>query len=254
MNKYRLMFRRQAEPNSEAFPLPVNPEKLPTQRQSANDTYNVLGLGQIMIPRIPELKKINISSFFPGALSGIEAFEPKNPEFYINFFENAMLNKEIISYVPVRVYEDGTQILLSMAEDIGMDCFVTSFEYEEKAGETGDFYFDLELTEYRDYTPVRVMTKEDAQTADSTVITAVAENTRNIPQDELYVGESVTVNGNNYYSSYGDEPHGTLNGQTCLISRIENTDPSRAYPVHVTDTNGGALGWIKRDACRVVSE
>ena len=46
--------------------LPVNPEKRPVARDNDNSEYNVLGIGPIMIPRIPKLREVTISSFFPG--------------------------------------------------------------------------------------------------------------------------------------------------------------------------------------------
>lgn len=67
VNNFGLFFTR----DGTVIRLPVNPEKLPVARDNANDDYNVLGIGPIMVPRIPALKEITISSFsrdvrFPG--------------------------------------------------------------------------------------------------------------------------------------------------------------------------------------------
>ena len=87
-NDFGLFFTR----DDTVIRLPQNPEKLPVARPGGNTDYNVLGLGQIVIPRTPDLKEITISSYFPGRVSsGILTsgdFEP--PEFYINFFQLAM--------------------------------------------------------------------------------------------------------------------------------------------------------------------
>ena len=82
-NNFGLFFTR----DGSVIRLPVNPEQLPVEKDNANDEYNVLGIGPIMVPRIPKLRVVTISSFFPGRLfPGVltsNGFQP--PEFYINF-------------------------------------------------------------------------------------------------------------------------------------------------------------------------
>lgn len=244
VNNFGLFFTR----DSTVIRLPVNPEKLPVARDNANDDYNVLGIGPIMIPRIPKLKEITVSSFFPGRpFSGVltsGGFQP--PEFYIQFFESAMNDKAPILYTPVRYYENGEPF---MTGDPGLEVLVTQFNTEERGGETGDFYYDLTLTEYRDYSPGAIQVKTSATS--SAPATVTTEPSRDIPQGQLAVGVTCIANGPYYYTSYGDEPHGNGNGRTVVVSRI--VDATRAYPVHITAESGGALGWMKKEALQVVS-
>lgn len=148
VNNFGLFFTR----DGTVIRLPVNPEKLPVARDNDNSEYNVLGIGPIMIPRIPKLREVTISSFFPGREFSRSnqwgAFHP--PEYYIQFFESAMNDKAPIIYTPVRYYENGEPF---MTGDTGFEVLITQFNTEERGGETGDFYYDLTLTEYRDYTP-----------------------------------------------------------------------------------------------------
>lgn len=249
MNNYGLFFSRKSD--GLVLRLPINPSELPVARSTENSDENVLGLGPINIPRIPALKKVTISSYFPGRidLMTLTSGSFKEPYFYINFFETAMLEKQVITYTPVRVYENGVPY---MTQDIGFDVLVTNFEYTEKGGETGDFYYDLELTEYKDYSPLSInMTGE---TTASGAAVATTENTRSIPEGQLVVGSQVTVNGSYYYSSYGDEPHGNGNGRTAVISRIVTDDAARAYTIHITTPEGGDLGWVKADELTVVTD
>ena len=122
VNNFGLFFTR----DGTVIRLPVNPEKLPVARDTENGDYNVLGIGQIMVPRTPSLKEVTISSFFPGRpFSGVltsGGFQP--PEFYIQFFEAAMNDKAPILYTPVRYYENGEPF---MTGDPGMTCLVTQF-------------------------------------------------------------------------------------------------------------------------------
>lgn len=242
MNNFGLFFTR----DSTVIRLPQNPEKLPVAKDNDNGEYNVLGIGPIMVPRTPALKEITISSFFPGRpFAGVltsESFEP--PEFYISFFQSAMDDKTPILYTPVRYYENGTPFFTS---DTGLDVLVTAFNYEERGGETGDFYYDLTLTEYRDYSPQTVQIAVDAGRAAS-----MAEPSRKTPSGQLVVGSVCIANGPWYYTSYGEEPHGNGNGRRVVVQRM--VDASRAYPIHVTDESGGYLGWMKKSALQVVSQ
>lgn len=243
-NNFGLFFTR----DSTVIRLPVNPDKLPVAQETDNGEYNVLGIGPIMVPRTPKQKTVTISKFFPGRpFPGVltaNGFQP--PEFYIQFFQKAMDDKAVITYTPVRYYEDGTPF---MTEDTGFQVLVTSFSYEERGGETGDFYYDLELKEYRDYSPQELQVQKSA--AAGQPATATTQQSRDIPQGQLYVGCICVANGPYYYSSYGDEPHGNGNGRRVLVSRI--VDGSRAYPVHVTTESGGALGWMQKSALQVVT-
>lgn len=247
--EYGLFFSRKTD--GLLLRLPINPEELPVVRETENDDENVLGLGPIMIPRIPGLRTISIKSYLSGRvdLMTLTSGSFKEPYFYINFFETAMLQKQIITYTPVRVYENGVPY---MTQATGFDVLVTHFEYTEKGGETGDFYFELELTEYKDYAPLEItMTGETDTETGAQVVTT--EQTRSIPEGQLYVGAKCTVNGNFYYSSNGDEPHGNGNGRTCVVSRIME-DANKEYSIHINSENGGALGWVKASSLTVVSD
>lgn len=249
-NNFGLFFTR----DSLVIRLPVNPAKLPEERDTDNGSYNVLGIGPVTVPRIPKQREIVISSWFPGrAFPGVltaGGFKP--PEFYIGFFHNAMIDRVPILYTPVRYYENGEPF---MTGDTGFQVLVTQFKTEERGGETGDFYYDLTLTEYRDYAPKSVQLKQETggvpdMSQNGQTVSAAAEPTREMPAGQLAVGVTAVANGPWYASSYGDEPHGNGNGRTVKVSRM--VDASRAYPVHVTTPAGGPLGWMKADALQAV--
>lgn len=243
-NNFGIFFTR----DGQVIRLPVNPEELPVEKANDNGEYNVLGIGPIMVPRIPKLRVVTISSFFPGrSFPGVltsGGFEP--PEFYIRFFQSAMNDRAPILYTPARYYEDGTPF---MTADTGFQVLVTQFTYKEKGGETGDFYYDLELKEYRDYSP-QTMQIQTAATA-TTPAKVTTETQRDIPQGQIVVGAVCIANGQYCYTSYGDSPYGTANGQRVVVSRI--VDGSRPACVHVTTEDGSPLGWMPKSALQVMS-
>ena len=228
--------------------MPVNPESYTIDSDNNNSEYNVLGVGPIMIPRTPKLKNVSWSGLLPGkpdlgAVVTGGAFQP--PQFYIEFLQAAMADKVPVRFVANRYMEDGSPIF-----DTNMEVLVTRFKSEERGGETGDFYYEIALSEYRDYSPKTVTFQ---QTDSSAPVQASTETTRSVPKGQLTVGQSVLVNGGYYYSSQGAEPHGTFSGFRGKISRIVTDDPQRAYPYHITDENGAAKGWVKAAQIQAVS-
>lgn len=228
--------------------MPVNPESYAIDSDNNNSEYNVLGVGPIMIPRTPKLKTVSWSGLLPGkpdlgAVVTGGAFQP--PQFYIEFLQAAMADKVPVRFVANRYMEDGSPIF-----DTNMEVLVTRFQSEERGGETGDFYYEIALSEYRDYSPKTVTFQ---QTDGGAPVQANAEATRSVPKGQLTVGQTVLVNGGYFYSSQGAEPHGTFSGFRGKISRIVTDDPQRAYPYHITDENGAAKGWVKAAQIQAVS-
>lgn len=227
--------------------IPVNPEKYPIQKDNDNSEYNVLGVGPIMIPRIPKLQTISWEGLLPGREGGgylrsASGFTP--PQTYIDFFTQAMDSMEPIQFIANRYFENGETIF-----DTNMEVLVTSFSYEERGGETGDFYYSITLTEYRDYSP-QVISIQSTPTGQK----ASSEKQRSVPEGQLTVGCTVIANGKYWYTSYGDEPYGSCSNKRAKVSRIITNDSSRPYPIHITTESGGWLGWLKKSQVRVVTE
>lgn len=230
--------------------LPVNPEKLPVEQEGDNQEENVLGLGPITIPRAPKPRQVTVSSFFPGRpeLYALNTgrFEP--PEFYLSFFRSAMEDRAPVLYTPVRYYEDGTPF---MTGDTGFPVLVSDFRTEERGGETGDFYYELSLVEYRAYLPQTLRPAQSRQRADGRAVALVPEPARSVPDGQLYVGRLCTVSGPLFRSSRGDGPQKAAAGRVA-VGRI--ADAGRPCPVLVKDLDGVPLGWTARDALRAVEE
>lgn len=264
--------------------LPVNPSKLPEEKDNENGEYNVLGIGPIMVPRTPKLRVVSISSFFPGRnIPGLVVGTFQAPDYYVNFFQSAMDNRSVLVYTPVRYYPDGTPF---MTGSTGFECIVTKFTYEDRGGEVGDIYYDLEITEYRDYSPISMQiassSSGSASTASSgvaapasalrttraasysassaassatqqaTTYTATAQPARSIPDGKIVVGSVCEANGAYYFTSLAETEAGTVSNQRVVVQRI--VDGSRPACVYVTTEDGETVGWLPKSALQVVRE
>ena len=197
MNNYSIFFTFE----DQVLQLPQNPETMPVELGGENEQYNVLGIGPITVPRTPKQKRIQIESYFPHDYDIL-------PETYIKFFQDAMYEQRILVYTPVRAYEDGTAYT---GGDDGFQCLVENFTTEERGGETGDFYYSLEIVEYRDYSPT-IIEVRPVQTgyALSTSLTRTS--------DGVQVGDYVNVSGTKYL--YGtDTPVGDAVNEQAQVVR-----------------------------------
>ena len=93
---------------------------------------------------------------------------------------------------------------------------IKDFSFAYKAQDE-DVHYNLDLREYKQ--PTLKVISQNKQTSTSTNARA---------STGFAVGDTVKVNGNYWYSSYGSEPHGTFKNYTGKISYVV-ADKSRPY-------------------------
>ena len=112
--------------------IPVLPEKLKVTSPGNNDTATVLVLGDILILRKKGLRTIAWDSFFPAHSAPYVTGRVRDPV-------------EIVQ--AIQAARDGLDPVRFLVE---------TFDYEERAGELGDFYYSIKLSEWKDYSPRRI--------------------------------------------------------------------------------------------------
>lgn len=109
----------------DSLTLPVNPENIEISEPGNNQKTNVVGLGEIIIPRERGLASFKISSFFP---------DDSDMEFFKTWRD---------AKKPGHFTADGL--------DIDMDVAIEDFLYDRRSGEENRVYYQLSLSEYRPY-------------------------------------------------------------------------------------------------------
>lgn len=213
------------------FKLPVNPEEIEIEQAANYETYDVLGIGEVLANKRAKLKVISWESFFPAHSDTFVNSSAKDPEYYIKKIESALKQRTI------------GRIIISRggSYDTNMRCIITDFITTDKGGEPGDIYYEISFMQYRDYAPKTisiVTTTPETQTAE-----AAAETERAVETPVLRVGAAVIANGSYCYDSYGSKPHGTANNLSTTITRIVEGNP---YPVHI-----GSYGWLTADQLQI---
>ena len=135
--------------------LPINPENIRVNRSSASQKADVVGQGQIAVPKTPDLAEIQIDSFFwkqqllgtteSDVFSQIDvggSSRFRTAKEYADWFKTWQRLKR-----PARWTVESTEFT------VGYDLWVIceAFNYDMKAGEEQDVYYELSLKEYRPY-------------------------------------------------------------------------------------------------------
>nr|WP_314464657.1 hypothetical protein [uncultured Clostridium sp.] len=236
-NRYKFF----ADIGGDTIEFPVNPKEYTISYPADHKTYDILDIGEIIVPRLPSLMEVSWDSYFPGngddpLIYGHDRMEPGD---YVEAIKDAMDNQEICDLVISRYDAGGSRMY-----DTNISAVIADFETTEKGGEAGDVYYKIKFKEYRNYAPIKIPLQDNKNT-DSP---ATFEDSQRAvsPALELRVGAAVIANGTYYSSSYGDKPTGTANNLSTVVSRII-PDASRPYPILI----GGSRGWIKADQLQV---
>ena len=106
--------------------MPVNPEEVNIKYPTDHKTYNVIGVGEIVVPRKPSLKELSWESFFPGNRKAPYVNSgAKNVSFYVKKFEKALKSKKICRVIISR----------SGMQNTNVRCIISNFELIDKGGE-----------------------------------------------------------------------------------------------------------------------
>ncbi|MBE5986147.1 MAG: hypothetical protein E7250_00350 [Paenibacillaceae bacterium] len=236
-NRYKFF----ADIGGDTIEFPVNPKEYTISYPADHKTYDILDIGEIIVPRLPSLMEVSWDSYFPGnsddpLIYGHDWMEPGD---YVEAIKDAMDNQEICDLVISRYNAGGSRMY-----DTNISAVIADFETTEKGGEAGDVYYKIKFKEYRNYTPIKIPLQNNNNTDSS----STSDNSQRAesPALELRVGATVIANGTYYSSSYGDKPTGTANNLSTVVSRII-PDASRPYPILI----GGSRGWIKADQLQV---
>lgn len=221
------------------YTIPVNPKEISHPHPTDNNTYQVLGLGEVVVPRKPSLQTVSWESFFPGETDITETPGRLPPKTYVDALQAAQADRTVCRLIITR----------SGLYDTNMSCIVSNFEEKDQGGEPNDIYYSIELQEYVDYAPEIIevqVSKDKKNSKGKSKKKGKKKKKRANKKGKLRVGCTVIANGKYWYDSYGAKPYGTANNLREKVSRIV-TDKSRAYPIHIS-----GHGWVKKSQIKVV--
>lgn len=126
--------------------IPVLPAKLNVSSPGKNEKLTVLETGEILVLRKKGLRTVSWDSFFPSNSAPYTTGQVKDPVSIVKAIQKARDAQK-----PIRFLITGTDL------DCNIRMGVDSFDYEERSGELGDFYYTIKLVEWKDYSPKRIV-------------------------------------------------------------------------------------------------
>ncbi len=240
--------------NRDKIKLPVNPPEISVEYGGDNTNYNLVGLGETVIPRTPKLANVKISSFFPAAdrfIAGTTSnivYEGRlqsvryDPKTYIEFIHRLQRERKVFRLIINRYDADKPMF------DTSFDAVISNFIITDKGGESGDVYFDVEIQEYRNTAPQRVEVKYIDEESDTTYL--VATKQRSIDDDEFVVGDLVVASGPVYETD--DQSITAYATSRAILTRTRGVvgrvlPPNKKKEFDRIYLNG--IGWVQKTDC-----
>lgn len=228
----------------QSIQLPMNPQEITVSYAGDNTTYNLISLGEVIIPRNPKLATVELSSFFPrnSFIDGTVSDAWYKPEFYVEFFTQLQKRKTIFDFI-INRYDSEEHMF-----DTSFKAVLNDFEITDKGGESGDVYFKITVSEYRDTAPKQVELITEDEQSDTTYLAQIKQ--REIANDEIVAGDMVSVSGPVYETD--DAPIAAYSTSRRVVSDfravVQRVLPPSLIPeynrVYIT-----GLGWVQKTDC-----
>lgn len=230
--------------DKQSIQFPVNPQELSVSYGGDNTNYNLIGKGEVIIPRRPKLATVEISSFFPrnSYMVGTVSNSWYKPEDYVRFIKTLQERRQVFQFIVNRWDSESPMF------DSSFNAVVQDFTITDKGGESGDVYFVLTVSEYRDTSAQKVEKVSEDIEANTTTLAVV--DIRSVPQDEIVVGDMVTVSGPVYETDDQlEQAIGlTKNMAANAVGAVVRVLPPSLVPgANRVYVNG--LGWVEKTDC-----
>lgn len=131
------------------FRLPTNPEEIKVTSSQANEKYEVLKLGQIVIPTHMELMEYSFECEFPLKAQNYVLIKNEflTANEYLKMFKEWREKMVPIRFMAGRINASDKL----MKDQINKMVLIEELSITEKAGEEGDKYVSFKLIEYRKF-------------------------------------------------------------------------------------------------------
>lgn len=269
MSGYKIFFGvwRNDSLDSQLIELPVNPQEVSITYPGNPTNYDVEGIGDIIIPRIPKLATVTFESFFPREAiytTGINSDSWYPPEWYVNFFRGLQTSREPFELTIIRgtdIYYEGDSVFpthQNFFDTVFEKAVLLDLSISDKGGEPGDIYYNMSISEYRDASPKTLaeLAEEKKDENGEVVEQKLVPVVNRPPQRGAIVPDRpVEVSGEVYETA---ETPGTqwlkaqrkANQINRVVTRV--LPPSVSGTMHSVYLDG--LGWVDQGSCKLAED
>ncbi len=224
--------------------LPVTPAKAVMSIKNKNKTLVLINEGEINILKNAGLTEISFTAELPCVNHYPFAVYQngwKGADHYLKKLENLKASKKPFQFIISRVY--GKKLLF----DTNIKVSLEDYKISEDAKEGDCISVDITLLQYRDYATKTAKIK--LNTNKPKPVVRKESKPRPISKKAVTKGCTVIVNGQLHRDSFGSGPGQWRKNFKGKVNFINNKG---SHPYHVTDLNGGWLGWVVASAVTVV--
>lgn len=267
MNDYRIWFKVEGYDEIE---LPVNPQEVSITYPGNPSSYDVEGIGEIIIPRLTKLATVSFESFFPREKlyqTVINSESWHTPEWYVSFFRNIQKSRKPFELTIVRggdvinEYDGNGKFTTSETHyfDTVFDkAVLLDITVSDHGGEPGDVYYNMSISEYRDASPKTLaeLASEKTDSNGEVVSQEMVLCVNRPPQSgAIVVDTSVEVNGKVYEDNTSLDLEWEcirtkVNNAARIISRV--LPPEYSFGLHSYYIQD--LGWVDRNSLRISNQ
>lgn len=146
---YKYYFRYSSEGEEKLLKFPLAPDSLNTKAYAPNQGLQTIGLGEINLIKDIGLRELSFKVFLPR---NVEDFnqgyfeEDYSPIKILTALREILMNKCVVTLIIERTLPDGEKIFNG-----NMRVSLENYFVEEKAGEEGSFWVEINIKEYRDF-------------------------------------------------------------------------------------------------------
>lgn len=266
MPEYRIWFKVNGQ---EEVMLPVNPQEVTITYPGNPTNYDVEGIGEIIVPRMPKLATCSLESFFPRERvyqTMINSHKWHTPEWYVNFFKNIQKSRLPFELTIVRgsdrigiYYDQPSNTINDRIDyyDTVFNAVLLDFTVTDKGGEPGDVYYNMTISEWRDASPKTLAELAEEKTDENGVTYQKMAVVMNRPQQSgaIVVESNVEVSGEVYEKAESTEEdwefsRAKANQVDELVTRVLPPQASGLY--HSVYVYG--LGWVDKANCKLAQD
>lgn len=267
MSEYRIWFKADGYKEIE---LPVNPQEITITYAGNTSNYDVEGIGEIIVPRLPKLATVTFESFFPRERTWVSMVNSDSwypPDWYISFFRTIQKSRQPFELTIARGYD--------LLNEIGSDGSITSSRTDyfdtvfskavildisttDKGGEPGDVYYTMSVSEYRDASPKTLaeLAEEETDANGEVIAQKMVMSVNRPPQNGfIAVGRSIQINGKVYnvpdeVAQGWQKAKKKANQVKAVVSRV--LPPEVSNKLHSIYVSG--LGWVSKGDCKLMEQ
>ena len=227
--------------SKEKITFPVNPESIRITTPTNTRTVDIVGIGETHIQGRKQLATFELDAFFPAIWEG-------TPALPVNVIQRMQETDDHLRFTVTGLdtAPSYTQQVI-MRQLFNMQCLITSFDYEVRAGEEADIYFTLAFKEFRPYGAKFIELKQEQVL--TTTTSAPDSPPKQMTFADLKIGDIVHFKGGPHFvSSTATSPTGGTRtaGTATVTVKAKETAPN---PIHLVGTSGAGrsnvYGWVR---------